>query len=148
MGRAQEACNAYRSGLETMELCQQASVIMADSMADKNLRLISDLHRNLAAAQLEVGDYDGARMSCDAALKLSSDRQSEHGNTAAGDEDEKALYRRALALLRLGRQQDARKDIKALAASRGEADPAVRRLRAEDAKGAGPTCEQNPSLTH
>merc|ERR1712139_357136 len=133
-GRAQEASCAYRRGLETMELCQQASVIMADTMADKNLRLIGDLHRNLAAAQLEVGDYEGARSSCDAALKLSSDRQSDHGNPSGDGEDEKALYRRAMALLRLGRKQAAQNDIESLVKSRGEADPAVKKLRAEEAK--------------
>jgi len=103
-------------------------------MADKNLRLVGDLHRNLAAAQLEVGDYEGVVTSCDAALKLSSTNKSEHGNNSAGGEDEKALYRRAMALLRLGRQQDARNDTKALAAARGESDSAVRKLRAEEAK--------------
>merc|ERR1712046_550279 len=85
-GRAREACTAYRHGLETMEICQQASVIMADTMADKNLRLIGDLHRNLAAAQLEVGDYEGARSSCDAALKISSENQSDRGGSGGDDE--------------------------------------------------------------
>jgi tetratricopeptide (TPR) repeat protein len=133
-GRAKEACRAYATGLETMEMCGQASVIMADTMADKSLRLIGDLHRNLAAAQLEVGDYEGTVSSCDEALKQTSSRRSDHGNHSAADEDEKALYRRAMALLNLGRHQDARKDIDALAAQRGDADPAVANLRAEDAK--------------
>merc|ERR1739845_85261 len=128
------ACSAYQRGLATMELCQQAAVIMADTMADKNLRLIADLHRNLSAAQLEMGDYEGALTSCDAALKLTEERQSEHGNKSAGDEDEKALYRRALACLRLGRKQDAQKDIERLVASRGEADSAVKKLRFEEAQ--------------
>merc|ERR1712192_119515 len=116
------------------DLCQQAAVIMADTMADKNLRLIADLHRNLSAAQLEIGDYAGARASCDAALKLTEERRSEHFNKSAGqEEDEKALYRRALACLWLGLKQDAQKDIDRLVASRGETDPAVKKLRLEEA---------------
>ena len=43
--------------------------------------------------------------------------------------DDKARYRRATALLRLGRTEEARKDVEELA-SRG-VDPGVQRLQAE-----------------
>jgi len=123
--KPKEACEAYQRGLEMMDLCSHATVIMADSMADKNTQLMTDLYRNLAAAQLEVGDYEGARASCDAILKPADKDKKE------AVEDEKAFYRRAVALLRLGRIQDSERDIAALAAIRGEDDAVVRRLRNE-----------------
>merc|ERR1712107_382207 len=117
-GRHEDACAAYARGLQTMELCEQASVLMADSMADKNRRLVADLHRNLAAAQLELGDFEAAKASCDAALERVAD----------GGSDEKALYRRALALQKLGRLEDARSDVDKLASIVGEDDVAIRKL--------------------
>jgi len=63
-------------------------------------------------------------VSCDEALRQAAEL-GEH-------EDEKARYRRALALLGLGRHAEARKDADRLAALLGEHDPAVKRLRARD----------------
>jgi len=123
-GRARDACTSYERGLDMMELCQQATVIMSDSLADKNVRLIADLHRNLAAAQLAADDFEGALASSNAALRSIGDDR----------DDEKARYRRATALLRLGRVDEARPDIDSLVAARGEGDEAVRRLRTEVAK--------------
>ncbi|CAK0840911.1 unnamed protein product [Prorocentrum cordatum] len=120
-GRSREACVAYARGLEEMHLCEQASVLMSDSVQDKNKRLVSDLQRNLAAAQLEAGEFEGAVEICTGLLKSS------------GGNDEKALYRRAMALLQLGRAGDAEGDIASLAAKRGDADAAVRRLRSQSA---------------
>merc|ERR1712061_569882 len=93
---------------------------MADSLSDKNKTLVADLRRNLAAAQLEAGDFEGALTNCDALLKAS-----------AGKEDDKARYRRTVALQRLGRIEEAQRELGRFAAVRGEHDTAVRRLRAE-----------------
>jgi len=84
------------------------------------------LHRNLAAAQLKLADFEGARESCDKALQF-ADKNGE------GPDDEKTRYRRALALLRLGRSEEAQLDIKRLLAARGSEDAAVKRLLAEAA---------------
>ena len=74
--------------------------------------------RNLAAVQLRLEDFQNCVVSCNAALEHSS-------------EDDKALYRRASALLKLGKLARAQEDIKRLAAVRGESDAVVRRLREE-----------------
>jgi len=124
--RLKDAVIAYKSGLTKMEICQQASVIMADSMSSKQTRLVGDLHRNLAAAQLELGDFEGARESCDRALECTSKNGEE-------PDEEKARYRRATALLQLGRATEAQPDIKRLAACRGADDPVVKRLVAQAA---------------
>lgn len=118
-GKTEAAAETYKKGLETMQLAQSASVLMADSLADKQSRLIADLHRNLAAAQLALSDFEAVLKSCDEALKL------------GGDQDEKARYRKAVALLRLGRRADAAKETEALAALGPEQGAAVKRLRAE-----------------
>lgn len=121
-GRVQDACEAYQRGIDEMELCSQATVIMSDSLGVKCKKLISDLHRNMAAAQLDAGDFNGAVANCNAALKI-QDRPSA--------DDDKAYYRRALALMRLGRLDEAQVDIDKLSATLGEKDAAVKRLRAE-----------------
>lgn len=126
-GRFQDACEAYQKGLEVMELCTQASVLMADSMEQKQRRLLADLHRNLAAAHLELHQFDAARASCDAALA--------EAKKLGDGEDEKARYRRAMALFGLGRTSDAQLDTDRLAVLLGEQDPAVRRLRARAHEG-------------
>eukprot|EP00929_Paragymnodinium_shiwhaense_P015226 TRINITY_DN123284_c0_g1_i1.p1 TRINITY_DN123284_c0_g1~~TRINITY_DN123284_c0_g1_i1.p1 ORF type:complete len:843 (+),score=257.47 TRINITY_DN123284_c0_g1_i1:81-2609(+) len=126
-GRAKEACDAYALGIQAMDLAEQSFVLMSDSMEDKSRRLLADLHRNLAAAQLAAGNSEGAVASCDAALKL----------VPEGGEDDKAVYRRASALLKLGRIEQARPDIERLAKCCGEDDAAVKKLRA--ACPAGPT---------
>lgn len=131
-GRASDACTAYLRGLDTMELCQQASLIMSDSMASKNTQLLADLRRNLAAAQLEAGDLKGCIASCDALLAEGDKGGAKSQGESASDE--KALYRRAVALLRLGKTDKAHRDIEKLAAARGQDDAVVRRLRA-DAEG-------------
>jgi len=118
-GRAEAAADMYAKGLDTLQLAQSASVLMADSMADKQSRLIADLHRNRAAAQLAMSDFNGALESADEALK------------AGGEGDEKARYRRALALLHLGRRDEAAQEADRLAASSSSQDPAVKRLRAD-----------------
>jgi len=117
-GRFEEARVLYEKGLDVMELCKQADVLMSDSLSDKQGRLIADLHRNLAQASIELRDFAGARASCDAALALSA-------------EDEKARYRRAQAMLALGLDEDAKADIDKLAALRGNEDAAVKRLKAQ-----------------
>merc|ERR1711865_411091 len=104
-----------------MELCQQASVLMAESLAVKNGRLQADLYRNLAAAQLETGDYEGAKVSCDEALKKAQERE---------EDDDKARYRRATALVKLGQFEAARKDADKLASMLGDEDDVVKKLRA------------------
>jgi len=124
--RLKDAVIAYKGGLAKMEICQQASVIMADSMSSKQTRLVGDLHRNLAAAQLELGDFEGARENCDRALECTS-------ANGEGPDEEKARYRRATALLQLGRVTEAQPDIKRLAACRGADDPVVKRLMAQAA---------------
>jgi len=124
--RLKDAVMAYKGGLAKMEICQQASVIMADSMCSKQTRLVGDLHRNLAAAQLELGDFEGARESCDRALECTP-------ASGEGLDEEKARYRRATALLQLGRAKEAQPDIKRLAACRGADDPVVKRLMAQAA---------------
>lgn len=53
-----------------------------------------DLWKNLSAAQLAAGDFDGALRSADEALQ-------------ASPADNKAHYRRATALLRLQRKEEA-----------------------------------------
>eukprot|EP00930_Biecheleria_cincta_P056109 TRINITY_DN42289_c0_g1_i1.p1 TRINITY_DN42289_c0_g1~~TRINITY_DN42289_c0_g1_i1.p1 ORF type:complete len:781 (-),score=189.66 TRINITY_DN42289_c0_g1_i1:1-2343(-) len=118
-GKAEAAAETYKKGLQTMQLAQSASVIMADSLADKQSRLIADLHRNLAAAQLALSDFEAVLKSCDEALKV------------GGGQDEKARYRKAVALLRLGRRADAAKETEALAALGPEHDAAVKKLRIE-----------------
>jgi len=95
---------------------------MSDSLGVKCKKLISDLHRNMAAAQLDAGDFNGAVANCNAALKI-QDRPSA--------DDDKAYYRRALALMRLGRLDEAQVDIDKLSATLGEKDAAVKLLRAE-----------------
>lgn len=136
-GRLQDAGATYACGLEALELCQQASVLMSESMLSKQGQLAADLHRNLAAVQLKLANFEGARASCDRALECSS-----AGAGRGGADDEKARYRRAVALLRLGRVEDAQADIEQLAVGRGEADAIVRRLRAETAKNRGPGAQQ------
>lgn len=111
-GRAKEAADAYVRGLHKMALAQQSFVLMADSMSEKQTRLVADLYRNLAAAKLTLSDFSGALDSCDEALKLGQ------------DSDNKALYRRSLALLGLGRLEEADKTVSKL----DVIDPTVRRL--------------------
>ncbi|CAK9086361.1 Serine/threonine-protein phosphatase T (PPT) [Durusdinium trenchii] len=113
-GQAQEAISKYQEGLETLQLAQQASVLMSSSLADKQSCLVCDLWKNLSAAQLAAGDFDGALRSADEALQ-------------ASPADNKAHYRRATALLRLQRKEEARKELDLMASS----DPAVGRLRKE-----------------
>merc|ERR1712224_899281 len=117
-GRAAEAAATYEKALDTMQLAGQASVIMSESLSDKQSCLIADLHRNLAAAQLRLSDFEGALKSCDEVLK--------------SGKDEKALYRRTVALLRLGRRDEAIQEVDRLTPS----DPSVKKLRAEIAQAA------------
>lgn len=124
-GRSKEACKVYSQGLGYMELCEQATVIMSESMALKNTTLVADLHRNLAAAQLAAGDFEGARNSCDVLLLRPED------NKNTDPVDTKALFRRATALLRLGNVTEARRDIERLTAMGGAEDAALKRLREE-----------------
>merc|ERR1712183_685311 len=93
---------------------------MSDGMEDKGKRLLADLHRNLAAAQLASEDFEGAKASCDAALE----------RVPEGGDDDKARYRRAQALLQLGKAEEARSDIERLAKCCGEEDASVKKLRA------------------
>eukprot|EP00928_Gymnodinium_smaydae_P013615 TRINITY_DN14956_c0_g1_i2.p2 TRINITY_DN14956_c0_g1~~TRINITY_DN14956_c0_g1_i2.p2 ORF type:complete len:209 (-),score=36.41 TRINITY_DN14956_c0_g1_i2:280-906(-) len=123
-GRYKEACERYELGIDTMSLCQQASVIMSDSLASKGNRVVIDLQRNLAAAQLSLEDFKSCVATCDAVL------DKETPDVKKG-EDEKALYRRATALLRLGELKRARADIGVLAKLRGADDAVVARLRAD-----------------
>ncbi|CAJ1370248.1 unnamed protein product [Effrenium voratum] len=112
-GQAKEAADQYRKGIETLQLARQASVLMSASLADKQSQLLADLNKNLAAAQLAISDFSGALASADEALTVS--------------DDEKARYRRAVALVRLKRLDEARKEVEKLDSS----DPAVQKLKSE-----------------
>jgi hypothetical protein len=130
-GRASDACSAYLGGIEMMELCKQAQVIMSDSMSSKVTALTADLRRNLAAAQLQAADLKGCVETCDALLGETVEKDG--GGKSQGETtcDEKALYRRAEALLRLGKTEKAQRDIEKLASVRGQSDAVVKRLRAD-----------------
>eukprot|EP00933_Yihiella_yeosuensis_P070723 TRINITY_DN7887_c1_g1_i2.p1 TRINITY_DN7887_c1_g1~~TRINITY_DN7887_c1_g1_i2.p1 ORF type:complete len:858 (-),score=221.63 TRINITY_DN7887_c1_g1_i2:144-2684(-) len=127
-GRADDAALVYKKGLEIMELGERSSILMADSMAGKQNRLIGDLYRNLAAAQLASSDFQGALSSCDEAIKRGGD-----------ENDDKARYRRATALFNLGRLEEASAEVDSLANSE---DPSIRKLKAgiASAKTGGSGC--------
>lgn len=119
-GKASAAAEAYKNGLEALEMFQDASVIMSDSLSTKQARLVADLYRNMAAALLKVGDYEGAKVCCDEVLK-----------EAGASGDSKALYRRALAQSKLGCLKEAQEDLQKLQALLGASDPAVAQLQQE-----------------
>lgn len=118
-GQAGEASAKYAQGISTLQLASHASVLMTTSLAEKQSRLLADLRRNLAAAQIAVGDFAAALDSVDEILR-------------ADDNDGKARYRRAVALLRLRRFSEASEEVGRLE-SRAQTcdDAAVRRLREE-----------------
>jgi len=118
-GKAGEASAKYAQGISTLQLASHASVLMTTSLAEKQSRLLADLQRNLAAAQIAVGDFAAAVDSVDEVLR-------------ADDNDGKARYRRAVALLRLRRFSEASDEVGRLE-SRAQTcdDAAVRRLREE-----------------
>jgi len=127
-GDVKKAKVSYQKGLTAMELCKQSSVLMSESMASKNSRLIGDLLRNLAATQMQLGEYAVARDTCDLALQEVEARSAATGRK---EEDDKARYRKALANLHLGCKDAASEDIERLAQTLGENDANVKRLRAE-----------------
>eukprot|EP00435_Cladocopium_sp_Y103_P054536 s958_g17.t1 len=113
-GQVAEAIQKYQAGLDTLHLAREASVLMSASLAAKQSSLVADLYKNLSAAQLKNNDFTAALSSADAAIQAC--------------DDEKARYRRAMALLRLKRIPEARTEAEALAAG---GDPAVQKLLAE-----------------
>ena len=113
-GRLTDAIRKYRDGLDALHLAREASVLMTPSLAAKQSNLVADLYKNLSCAQLKSNDFAAALASADEALKVC--------------DDDKARYRRAMALLKLNRLPDARKEVESLATS---ADPAVQKLLAE-----------------
>jgi len=116
-GEAVGAIKKYQSGLATLQLASQAAVLMTTSLADKQSKLVADLHRNLAAAHLAVSDFEAALTSADEALQVDGS-------------DDKARYRRALALVRLQRFEDASLEVRRLEDARdGGSDPAVQKLK-------------------
>lgn len=112
-GQLAGAIQKYQAGLDTLHLAREASVLMSASLAAKQSSLVADLYKNLSAAQLKSNDFTAALSSADAAIQAC--------------DDEKARYRRAMALLRLKRTPEARKEAEALAVG----DPAVQKLLAE-----------------
>lgn len=112
-GQVAGAIQKYQAGLDTLHLAREASVLMSASLAAKQSSLVADLYKNLSAAQLKSNDFTAALSSADAAIQAC--------------DDEKARYRRAMALLRLKRIPEARTEAEALAAG----DPAVQTLLAE-----------------
>ena len=56
-GKLDDAASAYKSGLEALELCQMASVLMADSVAAKASALRADLHRLGRGWNMVPGEY-------------------------------------------------------------------------------------------
>lgn len=119
-GHVKESCKAYQRGAAALEICHQSTAIMSDGLADKTKRLLGDLHRNLAAAHLQLEEWQGAYESADLALSLVEE----------GKDDDKARYRRALAAVRLGRKKEAEKDLHLLRSLRGPEDAFVTKIDA------------------
>lgn len=117
-GKIEAACTAYGKGVEVMDFCKQAEVLMSQGMATKVKSLDADLHRNLAQALLQTGEVKRAKECCDVVLKHNKD-------------DQKALYRRASALVKLGERSAAENDVKALSKLLGSQDVSVKRLQSE-----------------
>mmetsp|Transcript_16890 Transcript_16890/g.37902 ORF Transcript_16890/g.37902 Transcript_16890/m.37902 type:complete len:198 (+) Transcript_16890:1-594(+) len=126
-GGAEDAMSLYKDGIESLQLCHTASVLMSDAVSQKLAVLTADLLRNMAAAQLQTGDLQGCVESCTAVLRGASI----DGKGGVDVDDDKALYRRAKALIGLRRFAQAECDVDKLEVLRGKADAVARTLRAE-----------------
>mmetsp|Transcript_62170 Transcript_62170/g.115371 ORF Transcript_62170/g.115371 Transcript_62170/m.115371 type:complete len:359 (-) Transcript_62170:68-1144(-) len=126
-GNATAAIGLYKDGIESLHLCHNASVLMSEAVSQKLATITADLLRNLAAAQLQTGDLEGCIESCTAVLRGACI----DGKDGVEVDDDKALYRRAKALIGLRKFARAERDVDKLEMLRGHTDAVVRNLRAE-----------------
>jgi len=97
--RYEQALGEYATGLQMMQLSRQASVIMSQRLQEMNRQLQVDLHNNAALAMLKLDDGKGAVLHANEALQI------DERNT-------KALYRRGLAQVQQGSQENATADFR------------------------------------